>query len=265
MKLNVKTTATLVALGVAALAGCNTIKGLMGGDEEAPKTEAEPSAETTATAAPTPVATETAAPEITASAAPTAEPITAANEADIKRFDDEQKRDVPAETKIKDKATTVIKEPPSGAVVALLQPATLVKVVAERDGFTLLAFQNPSKPEETLLGWAKTDTVEPVAAAAVPPTPSEPCVPGFSKVFVGTTERCEVVCTSNAGCPTGKICSGGAKASNGGVPGDAVKFCATPSAAPAPTSTSPRRPRTDPEPPKEETKKKRKGKKKADE
>jgi hypothetical protein len=83
-------------------------------------------------------------------------------------------------------------------------------------------------------------------------------------VFVGTTERCEVVCKSNAGCPTGKVCGGSAKQSNEGVPGAAVKFCSTPAAAPSPAPTGPiRRPRTTPEPPKETKKKKRKAKKKA--
>lgn len=267
MKSNLTKAVIVAVLGATALSGCNTIKGLIGGEEAATETEAEPSAEATASAAPELPATATASPD--PSAAPSAEvaDIEAANEADIKRFDDETKLPAPADTKIKARASTVIQEPPDGEVVALLQPATEVKVVAERDGFMLLAFQNPSKPEETLLGWAKTDAVEPVAvpAASTEPSaaPSEPCVPGFSKVFVGTTERCEVVCTDNAGCPTGKTCGGSAKASNGGVPGAAVKFCSTPAAAPVPTGPI-RRPRQ-PEPPKEETKKKRKGKKKADE
>jgi hypothetical protein len=231
------------------------------GDKEEPKTEAEPTAEAKATdEAPADTApAETAAPD--PSAAPSAEvaEINAANEADVKRFDDEQQLDAPADTKISDKASTVIKEPPSGEVVALLKPGHEVKALASRDGFTLLAFQNPSNPEETLLGWTKTDLVEPVAAAAA--APSEPCVPGFTKVFVGTVERCEVVCAANAGCPTGKTCVGSAKASNDGVVGDPVKFCATRSAAPTPT-TPPKKKKQ--EPPKEEKKKKTKPKKKTD-
>jgi hypothetical protein len=83
---------------------------------------------------------------------------------------------------------------------------------------------------------------------------------------VGTTERCEVVCAVNAGCPTGKTCSGSAKESTSGVPGAAVKFCTSRAAAapPPPVQTGPiRRPRT-PSESEEGKKKKRKGKKKAD-
>ena len=97
--------------------------------------------------------------------------ISAVNEADIKRFDDEQKLEAPADTKVKDKASTIIKEPPNGAVVALLQPGTEVKALAQREEFTLVAFQNPAKPEETLMGWTKAEAVEPVAPAAAPLAP----------------------------------------------------------------------------------------------
>jgi hypothetical protein len=265
MKFSVTKVLALAALGAITLSGCNTIKGLLG-DKEAPTTEAEPSAATSTTeVTPPATAAETAAPDV--SAAPTAEvpQIAAVNEADIKRFEDEQKLDTPADTKVKDKASTIIKEPPNGAVVALLQPGTEVKALAQREEFTLVAFQNPAKPEETLMGWTKADAVEPVAPAAVPSSsaaPSEPCVPGFTKVFVGAAERCEVVCTDNAGCPTGQNCVGSAKASNAGVPGSPVKFCAVRSAAPNP-SNPPRRGKP-PEPPKEDKKKKTKSKKKAD-
>lgn len=264
MKLSVTKVLALVALGAIPLAGCNTIKGLLG-DKEAPTTEAEPTTEATETAPPASAPAETAAPDV--SAAPSAEvpAIVAVNAADIKRFDDEQQLEAPADTKVKDKASTIIKEPPNGAVVALLQPGTEVKALAQREEFTLVAFQNPAKPDETLMGWTQADAVEPVAPATAPSAssaaPSEPCVPGFTKVFVGVTERCEVVCTDNAGCPTGQNCVGSAKASNAGVPGGPVKFCAVRAAAPPPAPTSPRR--KPPEPPKEEKKKKTKAKKKA--
>jgi hypothetical protein len=268
MKFSVTTVLALLALGSFPLAGCNTIKGLLG-DKEPPKTEAEPSAAASATeAAPSATApVETTAPE--ASAAPSADvaQISAANEADVKRFDDEQKLEAPADTKVKDKASTVIKEPPSGDVVALLQPGTEVKALSQRGEFTLVAFANPAKPEETLMGWTKAETVEALPAAAPAAStaaPSEPCVPGFTKVFVGVTERCEVVCSADAGCPTGQNCVGSAKESNAGVPGGPIKFCSTRQSA-APSPSTPRRPAKPPEPPKDDKKKKKtKAKKKAD-
>ena len=122
MKLNVTNLLTVAAAAALHLSACNTIKGLLG-DDEAAKTEAVPTAEATETAAPADTAPEATAPA-DPSAAPTAEAptIAAANEADVKRFDDEQKLDAPADTKIKDKATSVLKEPPDVAVVALLKP-----------------------------------------------------------------------------------------------------------------------------------------------
>jgi hypothetical protein len=239
---------------------------MLAGDEEAPKTEAEPTEATAeATAAATEAAPEETAPDTSASAAASAEvaAINAVNEAEIKRFDDEEKLDAPADTKLKDKAANVVKEPPSGDLVAVLQPGTEVKALAERDGFTLLAFDNPTKPGEVLMGWTKTETIEPVAtAASAEPAPTEACVPGLSKVFVGTAERCELVCTDNAGCPTGKKCVGSAKASTDGAPGAPVKFCSAVAASPTPPATPKpikKAPKPEPEAPKK--KKKTKGKK----
>src|SRR5690606_19516410 len=84
MKLSVTKVLALVALGAIPLAGCNTIKGLLG-DKEAPTTEAEPTTEATETAPPASAPAETAAPDV--SAAPSAEvpAIVAVNAADIKR------------------------------------------------------------------------------------------------------------------------------------------------------------------------------------
>lgn len=254
----------MLVWAACGLFGCNTIKGLIGGDKETPTTESEPAPEASAeaTAAATEAAPEETAPDTSASAAASAEvaAINAVNEAEIKRFDDEQKLEVPADTKLKDKATNVVKEPPSGDLVAVLQPGTEVKALAERDGFTLLAFDNPTKPGEVLMGWTKTDTVEPVAAAAsAEPIPTEACVPGLSKVFVGAAERCELVCADNAGCPTGKTCAGSGKASTDGAPGAPLKFCSAAAAGPTPPKPIKKVPKSEPEAPKK--KKKTKGKK----
>lgn len=254
----------MLVCSACGLFGCNTIKGLLGGGEEAPKTESEPTPEATAeaTAAATEAAPEETAPDTSASAAASAEvvAINAVNEAEIKRFDDEQKLEVPADTKLKDKATNVVKEPPAGDLVAVLQPGTEVKALAEREGFTLLAFDNPTKPGEVLMGWTKTDTIEPVAAAAsAEPAPTEDCIPGLSKVFVGAAERCELICSDNAGCPTGKTCAGSGKASTDGAPGAPLKFCSVAAAGPTPPKPIKKAPKPEPEAPKK--KKKTKGKK----
>jgi hypothetical protein len=279
MKLKLAFSATTALVGVASLgllqlASCNTIKGILGGDKDKKETtEAEPTtaavASSTAPSEPSVAPTGSAEAEASASAAASAAvpQIQAANEADVKRFDDETKLDAPQDTKLKEKVANVIKEPPAGELVAVLQPGTAVKTLSERDGFTLLAFENPGKPGEFLMGWTKSVDVEPVAAASAAPTPTADCVPGLTKVVVGNAERCELVCTSSAGCPTGKACSGSGKAGDA-----AVKFCASGSAAPPsttrqppPASTRPPPGRLPKEPPpaEEPSKKKKKAKKKA--
>lgn len=175
-----------------ALPGCNTIKGLIGGGAAEEQAEPVPGALASAAAA---LANDTAsvggaaadpgAPGGGAGGQPSEN--IAANQALVKRFEDEQKLAEPeSERVLLEDQVQVLTEPVAELaptkeqVVAELKRATPVAKHSERSGFTLITFENAENPTEQLMGWVKADVVgtrEQLAGAGgagAEPVPAEP-------------------------------------------------------------------------------------------
>ncbi len=126
----------------------------------------------------------------------------AANEADVKRYPDEKKIDPP--TKVKTVAASYAVRVDSIATskaVAALPKDYEVTELAERSSHFLIAFANPKKPDETLMGWIFRAALELRAGDGTK------CAPGQVLVDTPATGAfCTTKCTSSKSCSNGWVC-----------------------------------------------------------
>lgn len=108
-----------------------------------------------------------AEPVASTAAAPAAatEPA-AANAKDVARFQDETKLpSVPAKV---EQPVVAFRSPPNGERIAMLVKNTQVTKLAQRGAFFLVAFANPGKPGEQLIGWVGDFAFRPASLAVAP-------------------------------------------------------------------------------------------------
>ncbi len=156
------------------LGGCDKARSLISGGSEG---EATPSPEPEQPTA----ATDDGAKEQAEEAAEPAEP-KPVNEADVKRFDDEQA--VPEDIKSGEvfaETSVLLDAPEGGKVIATLTKGTKLEKSAEHGKHTLVIAPNPDKPNELLLGWLDRGALLEIAptsssATAEEPTAEEPSV-----------------------------------------------------------------------------------------
>jgi hypothetical protein len=166
-----------------------------------------------------------AAPVSSASADAAASSSTAlaANEADVSRY--------PDETPVNHAQMTTVwliadvrTQAGSGAgnVIADLVKGTNVDKIAERQGYYLVIFTDPSDPTRKEMGW--------VSQVIFSPEPAHKrvvlkCQVGVPILLQGGLELCVVECTSDSQCSRGWSCSGDGVLSNYGVPGNKIQYC----------------------------------------
>jgi hypothetical protein len=157
----------------------------------------------------------------------------AANEAAVTRYPDETQVNHVATT-TKWTASNVRTQAGQGAgeLVSVIKAGTDVEKIAERQGYFLVVFNDPSDATRKDMGW--------VSQAVFTPEPSHKhvavhCTGGQAAILLqGGEETCVTPCTQDSNCAKNTVCNGAGVLSNNGAPGAATKFCG-PSAAPAPT------------------------------
>jgi hypothetical protein len=166
-----------------------------------------------------------APPAVEAAAAPLA-----ANEAAVTRYPDESAvNHVPQSTRWAVANVRTQASPSGGELVAVIKAGTEVDKIADRQGFSLIVFTDPSDASRKDMGW--------VSAVVFTPEPPHKHVPvhcgaGQAAILLQSGEECVTPCTQDANCPKGTVCNGAGVLSNNGAPGAATKFCG-PSAGPA--------------------------------
>jgi hypothetical protein len=118
-----------------------------------------------------------------------------------------------------------------GDLVAVLKAGTEVDKIAERQGYSLVVFNDPSDPSRKEMGW-----VSQVVFTPEPPRKHVPlhCTGGQVAILLQAGEEtCVTPCTQDSACPKNTVCNGAGVLSMNGAPGAATKFCG-PSAAPTP-------------------------------
>jgi hypothetical protein len=165
----------------------------------------------------------------------------AANERDIRRFDDEEKLEHDEYT-VEWPAVDAKSEPATGLPVAKLAKGTKVTFQA-RKGHTILAtFADPKDASKTLLGWIPEDafvpgTAPPPVAVKVskdggvsPGTKTTGVCPVGLTLLFGDDAFCGKPCKVDKDCPAGLVCQGQAKPINAQGMGAPVPVCAKPKA-----------------------------------
>jgi hypothetical protein len=160
---------------------------------------------------------------VTSASADAASAALAANEADISRY--------PDETPVNHSPMTTVwliadvrTQAGSGAgnVIADLVKGTNVDKIAERQGYYLVIFTDPSDATRKEMGW--------VSQAIFSPEPAYKrvvlkCPSGVPILLQGGLELCVAECTSNSQCKAGWSCTGDGVLSNNGVPGNKIQYC----------------------------------------
>lgn len=163
-----------------------------------------------------------------ASAAPsaTAAPAAslAANESEVSRYPDETPishaslRTAWLANNVRTQASS------GGELVAVLKRGTDLDKIAERAGWYLVVFPDPSDGSRKEMGWISASVF-----AAEPPhkhTAIKCTAPGQVAILLqGGDEACVVHCTSDSQCTRPQACDGDGVLSNGGQPGAPVRFC----------------------------------------
>jgi hypothetical protein len=147
----------------------------------------------------------------------------AVNEADVSRYPDETPvNHVSATTKwtISNVRSQV---GAGGELVAALRKGTETDKIAERQGYDLVLFDDPGDSSRKKMGWVS----QAVYGAEPPHKRATLHCPGTEVAILlqGGDETCVSECTSDANCHAGWACDGDGVLSNGGQPGNPVKFC----------------------------------------
>jgi hypothetical protein len=156
-----------------------------------------------------------------AAAAPAA---AAANEASVTRYPDETAVNHVSQTtrwttsNIRTQAGNN-----AGDLVAVVKAGTDVDKIAERQGYYLVIFTDPSDATRKEMGW--------VSQAVFTPEPPHKhtaahCTGGMVPILLqGGEEQCVAGCVTDANCQHGSLCNGAGVLSVNGTPGAQTKFC----------------------------------------
>ena len=140
------------------------------------------------------------------SLAPDAAGPEAANELDVKRYDDEALVDHVPET-VKAPSAAAVSAYPKGDSVATLQKGTVVAVLAERNGFSRVTFPDEKSPARRMMAWVVTAAfAEPLAPVKLPLARC-PVTMGIQlTVLQNGKATCAYECAADRECAGGGAC-----------------------------------------------------------
>ena len=110
----------------------------------------------------------------------------------------------------------------AGELIADIVKGTDVDKIAERQGYYLVVFTDPSDSTRKEMGW--------VSQAIFSPEPVHKhialkCQTGVPILLQGGLELCVTECTSDSQCSRGWSCTGDGVLSNNGSPGNKITYC----------------------------------------
>lgn len=132
------------------------------------------------------------------------EGVSAANESDVARFQDEKKIDPPKAVKLVWPATNIRAAPnKTSKLVAVVVKGSEVLQLAQRpSGHFLVSFPNPKNGSETLIGWIFKEAV--TGSPMTRPLVGGKCPGGY----VLDVDRCAKKCDDIGECADGYFCGG---------------------------------------------------------